>query len=61
MATWTISDDDGQVMTIGVPDDSLIITLDTTGTPFRTRHPEIAQDIHQKLGVAIGQMPRNDD
>lgn len=59
MGLWTITDDEGHVMTIEVPDGRLIITLG--GTTFRTRHAEVAQDVRQKLGVAIGQLPRSDD
>jgi hypothetical protein len=58
MGRWTITDDEGRVMTIEVPGDCLIVTLDAQ---FRTRRIEVAQDVHRKLGVAIGQLPRNDD
>lgn len=60
MARWTVTDDDGRTMAIEVPRDSLIITLDTPGI-FRTESSDVAQDVHRKLGVAIGQLPRNDD
>lgn len=56
MARWTITDDDGRVMTIEVPDDSLIVSLDASDTRFRTTHTGVAQDVRQKLGFAIGQL-----
>ncbi|MGH3861164.1 hypothetical protein [Actinokineospora sp.] len=60
MARWTITDDDGRVMTIELLRDCLIITVDLSG-PFQTRHAEIVQDVRQKLGVAIGQLSRTHD